>query len=167
MGLIKYIFQDWKVNSTDKKGRFVLLWFRISYWVTSSKMRKLLFFPVFLFNKYIVHWILGVEIGWRTKIGKNCRIFHGVGLVINSDTIIGENCTFRQGVTIGNKLDKNGIDSASPVIGNNVEFGANACAIGGIKIGNNVVIGAGCIVVKDVPDNSIAVGNPARIIKIT
>ena len=59
---------------------------------------------------------------------------------------------------------KDGSDSKSPIIGNNVEIGSNACIIGDIKIGNNTKIGAGTIVIKDVPDNCIVVGNPARII---
>ena len=72
---------------------------------------------------------------------------------------MGENCILRQGVTIGTKNE----DHDVPVIGNHVEFGAGAKVLGKIRIGNNVTIGANAVVLCDVPDNSIAVGIPAKI----
>jgi len=87
--------------------------------------------------------------------------FHPYGTGINARSI-GENFTFRNGLTIGNKYDDN---EFIPVIGHNVEVGANAVIIGDVRIGNNVSIGAGSVVVKDVPDNAIVVGNPSRILK--
>ncbi len=59
-----------------------------------------------------------------------------------------------------------GLETAQPIkVGNNVWIGGNVCVLGGVTIGNNVVIGAGSVVVKDIPDNCIAVGNPCRVIK--
>ena len=55
--------------------------------------------------------------------------------------------------------------NAFPVIGDNVYIAANATVIGGVNIGNNVIVGAGSVVIKDIPDNSVVVGNPARIIR--
>ena len=77
----------------------------------------------------------------------------------------GKNLVVNQGVTIGisNKY-KNGINS--PIIGDNVRICSNAVVIGGIKIGSNVVIGAGALVNKDVPNNCTVVGNPARIVRL-
>lgn len=69
----------------------------------------------------------------------------------------------RQCTTIGNKKD--GRNDLTPVIGDNVNVGANVVIIGNITIGNNVIIGAGSVVVHDVPDNSVVAGNPARVIK--
>ena len=65
--------------------------------------------------------------------------------------------------TLGNKQD--GDNDNRPVIGDNVTLGVNVTIVGGVTIGNNVTIGAGSVVVKDIPDNSIAVGNPCRVIK--
>lgn len=86
-------------------------------------------------------------------------IFHYNCIVINGNAKIGKNFTIRHGVTV---YDVNG---KTPIIGDNVTVGAGAKIIGGIKIGNNVVIGANAVVNKDVPDNCVVVGVPARIVK--
>lgn len=85
--------------------------------------------------------------------------YHPYATVINAEKI-GVNFIFRNSITIGNK---NNDSKSIPTIGDNVEIGANAVIIGKITIGNNVIIGAGAVVTKDVPSNSIAVGNPAVI----
>ena len=88
--------------------------------------------------------------------------YHSYSTIINAKAV-GRNLKIRNCTTIGNKNDT--LNNEVPVIGDNVTIGANSVIIGDITIGNNVVIGAGSVVVKDVPDNSIVVGNPARIIK--
>ena len=102
-------------------------------------------------------------ISCRASIGKNTRFFHhGLGCCIHEDTIIGNHCCIFQNVTIGQRLSGQNGDGV-PVIGNNVVIGAGAVILGKITIGNNVTIGANAVVVHSVPDNSIAVGVPARI----
>lgn len=90
----------------------------------------------------------------------NIKLYHPFGTIINARQI-GNNLSIRNNITIGNKNDSN---LNTPVIGNNVNIGANSVIIGAIKIGNNVTIGAGSVINKDVPDNAIVVGNPFRII---
>ena len=97
-------------------------------------------------------------IPYSTKIGKGLLMAHAYATVLNAESI-GDNFSFIHCTTIGKK------DGGRPVIGNNVSLGANVVIIGDVKIGNNVIIGAGSVVVKDIPDNSVAVGNPARVIK--
>lgn len=95
----------------------------------------------------------------KCVIGEGFHMMHLDGITIGSGTIIGKNCTIYHQVTIGNEKNK------FPIIGDNVTIYAGAKVIGGIKIGNNAVIGANAVVIKDVPDNAVAVGVPARIIK--
>ena len=87
--------------------------------------------------------------------------YHPFATVINAKSI-GENFQFRNGLTIGNRENNN---KFLPVIGSNVTVGVNVAIIGDVTIGDNVIIGAGSIVVKDAPSNSIIAGNPARVIR--
>lgn len=114
----------------------------------------------------MVEWILGVELPWKTTVGEGLTIYHGYALVVNDGTVIGENCILRHCVTIGNKQLQDGSFSRSPIIGDNVDIGANVCIIGPVTIGDNSKVGAGSVVTKDIPPNSVVVGNPARIIEI-
>ena len=91
-------------------------------------------------------------------IGEGMWIAHPYATILNAESI-GKNFRCIHCTTLG--AGKNGI----PTIGDNVSLGANVVIIGGVKIGNNVIIGAGSVVVKDIPDNSVAVGNPAKVIK--
>jgi serine O-acetyltransferase len=103
----------------------------------------------------------GYEISEETTIGSGFAIMHLGGVAINKQTIIGRNCTIYKGVTIG-AAPKNGIFYA-PKIGDCVWIGANATLVGKIIIGNNVLIASNAFVNRDVPNNSLVIGNPAII----
>ena len=92
--------------------------------------------------------------------GGGCVFWHSFSTIINAKSI-GKGCTFRNNTTIGNNKSNEFI----PIIGDNVDVGSNVVIIGSINIGNNVIIGAGTVLTKSVPENSVVVGNPARIIK--
>jgi len=160
MAFPSFIFQDWKSNSHNTKGKIIMVSFRIANYARHRKIIKLLFYPYIAFYKLTFEWVLGVEIPYKATVGKGLKVLHGHALVVNEKTRIGENCILRHSTTIGN----DGRSDACPILGNNVNVGANVCIIGGVNVGNNATIGAGSVVVKDVPANVVVVGNPARII---
>lgn len=105
----------------------------------------------------------GIEIHPAAQIGKGLFIDHGCAVVIGETTIIGDNCTIYQGATLGGTGKH--IGKRHPTIGNNVMIGAGAKVLGPINIGDNAKIAAGAVVLKDIPENSTAVGVPARIVR--
>ena len=105
----------------------------------------------------------GIEIHPGAQIGKSLFIDHGMGVVIGETTIIGDNVTLYQGVTLGGTGKEKG--KRHPTLGNNIVVGTGAKVLGNITIGNNAYIGANAVVIKDVPPNSTVVGVPGRITK--
>ena len=115
-----------------------------------------------IYNLY-TQYVLGCDIPSSTVIGEGFEIYHSAhASVVSPGTIIGKNVSLRQNTTIGAK----GFHGAekSPVIEDDVTIGPNVCIIGDITIGKGSTIGAGAVVVKDVPPYSVVVGNPAIII---
>ena len=165
MNLFSFIFQDWEANKTSAKGRVIMLLFRIANFCTTRKLYYYLGFPYLVFYKILVEWIFCIEIPWNVKIGRGLRIYHGQGMVLNNQVVIGNYCTLRHCTTIGNKQLPNGAMSGSPVIGNYVDVGCNTCIIGDITIGDQVTIGCGSVVTKSMPANAVVAGNPAVQIK--
>ena len=104
----------------------------------------------------------GIEIHPGAQIGEGFFIDHGHGVVIGETTIIGNNVTLYQGVTLGGTGKECG--KRHPTLGDNVMVGAGARVLGNITIGNNCKIGAGSVVVKNVPDNCTVVGIPGKIV---
>lgn len=110
---------------------------------------------------YLLSVLTGINIPRKSVIGKGLRIHHYGCIVINNNSVIGDNCTLRHEVTIGNRRSSDDC----PIIGDYCDIGAGAKILGKIVIGDNVTIGANAVVITDIPDNSLAVGIPARIIK--
>lgn len=105
----------------------------------------------------------GIEIHPGATIGKGLFIDHGHGVVIGETAIIGDNVTLYQGVTLGGTGKEKG--KRHPTIGNNVMISAGAKVIGSFTIGENSKIGAGSVVLSEVPPNSTVVGVPGRVVK--
>lgn len=161
------IFQDFKRNRGNPRIQLSLILFRIANWFAKDGRGFKWFFgiPFIIFYRLLVEDIYGIDIRSRTKIGKALKIEHGFGLVVNHNAILGNYVHLRHCVTIGCKMNADGSQGPSPVIGNNVEIGSNSVILGGIRLGDNCIVGAGSVVVKDVPKNAIVVGNPAQIVK--
>lgn len=113
-----------------------------------------------ILRSYMIKY--GFQIYAETKIGEGLYLGHWGALVINPKTVIGRNCNIAQGVTIAqaNRGKREGV----PIIGDEVWIGPNAVIVGGITIGNNVLIAPNAYVSTDVPDNAVVIGNPAQII---
>ena len=105
----------------------------------------------------------GIEIHPGARIGKGFFIDHGHGVIIGETTIIGDNITLYQGVTLGGTGKEHG--KRHPTIGNNVMISAGAKVLGSFTIGDNSKIGAGSVVLSEVPPNSTVVGVPGRVVK--
>lgn len=105
----------------------------------------------------------GIEIHPGATIGKGLFIDHGMGVVIGETTEIGDNCTLYQGVTLGGTGKD--VGKRHPTLGNNVLVGAGAKVLGPFKIEDNSKIAANAVVLKEVPENSTAVGIPARVVR--
>jgi len=119
---------------------------------------------------FLARWIsqraarkTGIEIHPGAQIGKGFFIDHGNGVIIGETTIIGDNVTVYQGVTLGGTGKEQG--KRHPTIGNNVMISAGAKVLGSFKIGDNSKIGAGSVVLEEVPPNSTVVGVPGRVVK--
>lgn len=112
----------------------------------------------------INHLICGCSVSIDAEIGNRTIFYHrGIGCVVHPKAIIGEDCKIFQGVTIGSKWSKASCLGEAPHIGNNVMIGAGAVILGDITIGDNSIIGANAVVTHSVPENSLAVGIPANI----
>ena len=105
----------------------------------------------------------GVEIHPAATIGRRLVIDHGMGIVIGGTAIIGDDCLLYQGVTLG-MTGKHG-GKRHPTLGDRVMVGANAVVLGNIRIGNDVKVGAGAVVVEDVPSDVTVAGVPATIVR--
>jgi len=109
----------------------------------------------------MVQILTGIELPCEVLVGRNFQIEHSGGIVVSGFASFGDNCTLRNGVTVGLRRVEN---PCAPKIGNNVDVGAGAKLLGDISIGDNVLIGANAVVIDNIPSNSIAVGVPARIL---
>jgi len=122
--------------------------------------KKCFFFARFL--SQFARFMTGIEIHPGAQLGNRIFFDHGMGIVIGETAIIGDDCVIYHGVTLGG-ISSNQV-KRHPTIKNNVMLGAGAKLLGNITIGNNVKVGANSVVLTDIPDNSVAVGSPAKII---
>ncbi|MEG0229451.1 MAG: serine O-acetyltransferase EpsC [Oscillospiraceae bacterium] len=140
-------------------GLHAVLWYRFSHFLYIHKL-KFLARLVSQLSKFFT----GIEIHPGATIGKGLFIDHGTGVVIGETTIIGNDCTIYQGVTLGGTGKD--IGKRHPTLGNNVLVGSGAKILGPFKVGDNSKIAANAVVLSEIPANATAVGVPARVVKI-
>lgn len=135
---------------------------RLGHWCeelppgAKRKVATKLYWPAYR----VAETITGIGLTKGVAVGGGLRIHHFGSIFVAEGVRIGERCTMRQGVTIGERVDGGPL----PVLGDDVELGAFAQVLGGITIGDGAKIGALSVVLQDVPAGRTAVGNPARIV---
>ncbi len=167
--------KDDYIRYGGKKGNFLLFFlkalrdagfravmlYRIGHWCRKHHLGVLAGICERLMHHLCLCWI-----GTRAEIGGGFKIAHCIGLIIGGGTIIGKNCDVRQNTTFGGNYSKVGPDGRMlPTLGDNISVGAGAIILGPVKIGSNSIIGANAVVTKDIPENVIAAGIPATVIK--
>ena len=120
------------------------------------------FFPARAVSQFS-RFMTGIEIHPGAEIGKGLFIDHGMGVVIGETTEIGDGCTIYQGVTLGGTGKD--VGKRHPTIGDNVMIGAGAKILGPVKIGSGSKIASNAVVIHEVPENSTAVGIPAKVVR--
>ena len=164
--MFKNIREDWRTHGRrlSCQGLWAMAVYRYGRWLYAIRRRwlRLPFTLIYIVLKPVCEVLTGIELPCQTTLGQRFRIYHFGGIVINGNAVFGDDCVIHQGVTVGVKsLSDHGV----PVFGNRVEIGAGAKILGGIRIGDDVQIGANAVVLTDVPSNSIAVGFPARVLR--
>ncbi len=138
----------------------MIKWFYRMKWLYSHKMLILA-----NFLKKFIRVVYACEIFPTCEIGKNVNFIHGgVGCVIHEKCKIANNVKIYQNVTLGGNGKEHQFEPGAPVIAEGAIIYAGACILGPVTIGENAIVGANAVVLKDVPDNCIAVGVPARVL---
>lgn len=151
---VKYLYIAIATMLIKDRGFNYIFWLRLS----SCKNGILSFIAKCI--KHFLSTLYGIQIPTCTKIGKGFRINHGVGIIINQNAIIGNYVTIHQLTTIGSW-----VKNQAAQIEDNVTIDPNTCIVDDVKIGKNSIIGAGSVVIKNIPNDSIAAGNPAKVIR--
>lgn len=139
-------------------GVWALIWHKISHWLFTHKFKLLA-----RLISQLSRWLTGIEIHPGAKIGRRCVIDHGMGVVIGETTEVGDDVTIYQGVTLGGTGKDKG--KRHPTIGDRVVISTGAKVLGPFKVGNDVKIGAGSVVLKEVPDGCTVVGIPGAVVR--
>ena len=143
---------------TTYPGVHALILHRLAHFLWSIKLK--LIARIF---SHLARILTGIEIHPGAQIGRRFFIDHGMGVVIGETAIIGDDCTLYHGVTLGGTTWKKG--KRHPTLKDNVVIGAGAKILGPITLGNNSKVGSNAVVVTDIPNDSTAVGIPAKIIE--
>jgi serine O-acetyltransferase len=138
-------------------GLHALWFYRLNHWLWNHSMRLLS-----RWLSQVARLLTGIEIHPAAQIGRRLFIDHGMGVVIGETSVIGDDVTLYQGVTLGGTGKEK--SKRHPTIGNGVVIGAGARVLGNIRVGDNSRVGAGSVVLRDVPDNATIVGVPGHIV---
>ena len=166
LGLWEQIKEDWITHGRDwtKPGFQAVVVQRFGVW--RMQIKSLIFRAPFSFLYRMFYRKIrntyGIELPYTVLLGRRVIVEHQHGIVIHGNSVIGDDCIIRQGVTIGNRyLDQ---PFEAPKLGKRVNIGAGAKILGNVTIGDDVCIGANAVVISDIPSGQTVVGIPAKII---
>ena len=140
------------------QGVHALIWHRIAHWFYVHR-----FFFIARLISQIARFFTLIEIHPGAKLGHGILIDHGCGVVIGETTVVGDNCTIYQGVTLGGVGTAKG--KRHPTLGNNVTAGAGAKILGSFEVGDNCAVAANAVLLRPLEENTTAAGIPARPVK--
>jgi serine O-acetyltransferase len=165
MGLFAILAEDYVAHGRDwtRPGFRAVASHRFGNWRMGIRT-KIFRAPFSLMYKFVfVHCrnVYGIELPYTCTLGRRVVFEHQGGVVIHGNSVIGDDCIIRQGVTLGNRSLESPLDA--PVLGRGVNVGAGAKILGNVTIGDDAVIGANAVVLIDVPAGALAVGVPAKI----
>lgn len=156
IGFFRLVREDFARHRGDiwMPGFHALLNYRIGVWAKSLPLPFRLFLGLlYFFGFRFCRAVYGIELQRSAHIGRRFFIAHQHGIIIHSFAVFGDDCIVRQGVTLG--ASNEWIEGVGPVIGDNVSFAPGSVVLGNINIGDNVQIGANCVVTSDIPSNRI------------
>jgi serine O-acetyltransferase len=163
----------YRITGSTRRGLLLryVFWgesYRYNFWMRTCNYTRghpLLRYAIYPFARLVLghlNYRMGISIPAGTRIGSGFYIGHFGGIVVSQKAVIGRNCNISQGVTIGRA--NRGRNKGYPVLGDDIYIGPGAVIAGSVRIGNDVAIGANCVVTMDIPDHSVVVGVPGRII---
>ncbi len=138
------------------------VWLRACVWAKSAGILGKIVFPFLKWRLLHSRYKYGIAIAERTTVGPGLFINRFGGIYVHHDVVIGCNVNITHGTMLG--YMNRGAREGSPIIGNEVFFGSGAKVIGKVRVGDDAAIGVNAVVTKDVPDNGVAVGLPAKVI---
>ena len=163
IGFWALVAEDFRTHQKDwgSQGFWALFWHRFGNWRISLKWR-IFRTPMTLVYRAmykVTQWLCGIDLPYSVIVGRRVKLEHFGGMILVAERI-GNDVIIRQNTTFGiARMDHLG---ARPVIGNGVEIGVGVAILGQVTVGDNAVIGANALVIKDVPPDAIVGGVPAR-----
>ena len=128
-----------------------------------SKLLRVPFSLLYKFLYRLVEWTCGISLPYTVPVGRRVRLWHHGAMILHARAI-GDDCHIRHSTTLG--VAHTHANEGIPTIGNRVDIGAGACVLGNVTLGDGCVVGANAVVLMDVPAGGVAVGVPARVIRV-
>jgi serine acetyltransferase len=155
---------DLRANGGRPHVQFGLVLFRLAQAARTARSSgvRVGLLPVLLTVLYrgYAQVVLAVDIPISTVVGPGLKVHHGFGIAVHNRAVLGRDVVLHHGVTIGSRVP----GGPAPEVGDGVYVGVNALILGGVRVGRNARIGAAAVVLEDVPEDGVVVGNPGRLL---